>query len=176
MGKRNSVHCESIKKFVKFLETINISKTIIKEILKFQYADGTLNGTGKHRLSTAEYKNENKESIDIINKELNRDYVIKSVVNRFIVQGTQHQTHKIDLLLYGTPDDFFFITPKEIHEYMQSKINVQSSTIHLANLTLQPLSRVLNYKENMEYMRNWIQIKWYNLEDNVIEIMNNRYL
>ena len=51
---------------------------------------------------------------------------------------------------------------------------MQSSSIHFSNLTYQTQSRVLDYDLNKEYMRHWIQIKWYNLEDNIIEILNNR--
>lgn len=174
MGHRNSVHCESIKKFVKFLEKLNISKNTIKEILKYQYADGTINGTGNYRLSTVEYKKNNKDSIKQINNELNNPEILREAVNRFIIQGTQWHTHKIDLLIYGIPEDFFFITPKEIHTYVQSKKNMESSAIHFSCLTFQPLSRILDYNEKMEYMRDWIQIKWYNLEDNIIELMNQR--
>lgn len=174
MGHKNSVHCESIKKFKKFLENLNISQHTINEILRYQYADGTLDGTGKFRKSSVEYKQDNKESISSINKELNKQEVIQKVVNRFIIQGTQWHTNKIDLLVYGTPDDFFFIPPKEIHTYIMSKRNVESSAIHFSCLTVQPLSRVLDYNQKMEYMRHWIQIKWYNLEDNIIELMNER--
>ena len=174
MGHKNSVHCESIKKFKKFLESINISNHTINEILRYQYADGTLDGTGKFRKSALEYKQDNIESILSINKELNTEEVIKKVINRFIIQGTQLHTNKIDLLVYGIPDDFFFITPEEIYSFIISKRKIESSAIHFSCLTLQPLSRVLDYNEKMEYMRHWIQIKWYNLEDNIIELMNVR--
>lgn len=175
MGHKNSVHCESIKKFIKYLENLNVNKKIINELLKYQYADGTIDGTGKYRKSVLEYRKDNKESIFLINKELNNHEILKSIVNRFIIQGTQWQTHKIDLLVYGTPNDFFFITPKEIYLYILSKKDIQSSSLHFSCLTLQPMSRVLNYNEKKEYMRHWIQIKWYNLEDNIIEIMNERF-
>ena len=175
MGHKNSVHCESIKKFKIFLKSINVKQSIINEILSYQYADGTLDGTGKIRKSTEEYKKENKNSIIRINKELNKPEIIKKAVNRFIIQGTQCHTNKIDLLVYGTPNNFFFITPKEIHTYIMSKKDTESTSIHFSCLTFQPLSRVLNYNEKLEYMRNWIQIKWYNLEDNIIELMNERY-
>lgn len=175
MGKRNSVHCESIEKFVKFLESLNINKKIINQILRFQYADGTLNGSGTYRQSASEYKENNQMSIQIINRALNKKNIVLEAVNRFIIQGTQCHSKKIDLLVYGTPNDFLFVTPEEIYNYMQKKIEATSTTIHFSNLTLQPLSRVLNYNEKLEYMRNWIQIKWYNLEDNIIEIMGERY-
>ena len=168
MGHKNSVHCESIKKFKNFLKDLNLKEEIINEILRYQYADGTLDGTGKIRMSAAEYKLENPKSIDTINEELNRPEILSKIVNRFIIQGTQWHTHQISLLVYGTPDDFFFITPKEIYSYIINKKDIKSSAIHFSCLTLQPLSRVLDYNEKMEYMRHWIQIKWYNLEDNII--------
>lgn len=174
MGHRNSVHCETLKKFKKFLKSININKNIINEIVRYQYGDGTLDGSGKVRKSVSEYKLENKNTISIINKELNKLYVLKKIINRFIIQGTQWHTHKIDLLIYGTVEDFFFITPKEIYSYILSKKDIESSAIHFSCLTYQPMSRVLDFNEKMEYMRNWIQIKWYNLEDNIIELMNQR--
>ena len=52
MGHRNSVHCESIYKFKHFLEKLNVSKNVINEIFKYQYADGTMNGIGKFRKSS----------------------------------------------------------------------------------------------------------------------------
>ena len=174
MGHKNSVHCEPIKKFIRFLENNNISKKTINEILRYQYADGTINNTGKQRQSTVEYKKNNEESINFINQELNNSNLLNEAVNRFVIQGTQWHLHKVDLLVYGTPDDFFFLTPQDIYSYIQSKKNIVSSAIHFSCLTFQPLSRVLDYNEKMEYMRDWIQIKWYNLEDNIIEIMNNR--
>jgi len=174
-GHRNSIHCESIKKFISFLRDINVNNSVINEILKYQYADGTLNGTGNIRLSSSEYKQKNKESINLINKSLNSTKIIQEIVNRFIIQGTQKHSKKIDLLIYGTPYDFLFITPKEIHSYIRSKQNIESSAIHFSCLTLQPLSRVLNGNERLEYMRHWIQIKWYNLEDNIFEILNERF-
>ena len=174
MGHKNSVHCESITKFVKFLTSLNVSNKIIKEILKYQYADGTIDNTGKIRQSSAEYKKDNYESIKLINQELNTEKILNAAINRFVVQGTQWHTHKIDVLVYGTPNDFFYVTPLEMHKFILKKKNVDSSAIHFSFLTFQPLSRVLDYNEKMEYMRNWIQIKWYNLEDNIIEMMNDR--
>lgn len=174
MGHKNSIHCESIQKFIKFLESINIHPNIIKEILKFQYADGTINGTGKKRNSSMEYKQENENSIELINNEINNPKIIRKIVNRFLIQGTQWHSKKVDVLVYGTPADFFYISKGEIYKYILDKVNVKSSTIHFSCLTFQPMSRVLDYNEKMEYMRHWIQIKWYNLEDNIIEIMNQR--
>ena len=149
MGYRNSVHCESIDKFIKFLKSLEVSNYTISEILRYQYADGTLDNSGKNRISTSEYKLKNQDIIDKINIELNNPKIIHKIINRFIIQGTQWHLHKIDLLIYGTPNDFFFITPEEIYGYIESKIDNYSSSIHFSCLTFQPLSRVLNHNEKL---------------------------
>lgn len=56
-GIKNSVHVERISDFVHFLIENNIDREIIIEYLKYQYADGTTNGTGKIRLSALNTKN-----------------------------------------------------------------------------------------------------------------------
>ena len=125
MGKRNSVHCESVEKFVKFLENLEIRKDIINEILRFHYSDGTVDGTGQIRQSVVEYKHDNEESINLINYELAKKHIITAAVNRFLVQGTQNRANKIDLLIYGIPTNFFFATPNELNKYMQKKNQCQ---------------------------------------------------
>lgn len=176
IGKRNSVHCESINKFILYLKDLNIKKSIINKILKYHYGDGTKDGTGKKRLNVEQYKLKHHRSIFKVNKYLNNKEIIKRCINRFIIQGTQESSNKIDALIYGSPLDFLWIKVDDIYKYVLSKCNYKSSSIHFSCLTYQPLSRVLNFDKKSEYMRNWIQIKWYNLEDNIIEIMNQKTL
>lgn len=172
MGKRNSVHCESIDKFIIYLKSLNVKKNIINQILKYHYGDGTKDGTGKKRLCVEQYKKKHHRCIKKANKYLNNEDIIKSCVNRFIIQGTQESSNKIDALIYGNPLDFLWVKVDDIYKYILSKCKYKSSSIHFSCLTYQPMSRVLNFDKKSEYMRNWIQIKWYNLEDNIIEIMN----
>ena len=175
-GIKNSVHGEKLETFVKFLRKKGIDEFTLNELLKYHYADGTIDGSGKVRQSIIEYKINNQESIDNVNKVLNSKEILGSIINRFILQGTQGCFNKIDLLLYGSLDGFFYITPKEIISYIFSKRNIASSSIHFSCLTYQPQHRVLDYDKNKEEYRHCIQIKWYNLEDNIIEIMNRRFL
>ena len=176
MGHGNSVHGEKLEKFSKFLLNLNVPQDIINQILKYHYADGTLDGSGKVRISSQEYKEKSKNSIETINKFLNSEYIIKEAIKRFIIKGTQWHLNNIDVLVYGTYDNFLFVTVDEIYEYILSKSNNPSSAIHFSILTYQPESRVLNYDSMHEYQRHSIQIKWYNLEDNIIEILNNRVI
>lgn len=173
-GHRNSVHCEKLSKFINFLNSLNIDKNIINEILKYHFADGTTDGSGIDRISSKTYQLKNYELINNINKSINTTYILNKAINRFIIQGTQKQSACVDILVYGTPDDFFYVSRTEIYDFILSKIYTKSNSIHFSCLTFQPLSRVLDYNIKREYMRSWIQIKWYNLEDNIIELMNER--
>lgn len=105
-------------------------------------------------MSSAEYKINNEESINIINREINNNDILLSIINRFIIQGTQQHLHKIDLLVYGTPNDFLYITTEEIYSYILSKKNALSTAIHFYCLTYQPMATVLDYDEKKEYMRH----------------------
>ena len=55
-----------------------------------------------------------------------------------------------------------------------SKRNNYSSAIHFGSLTVQPKNRCLNYNPKYNNDRYLIQVKWYNLYDEIIEFMNNR--
>ena len=173
-GIKNSVHGEKVETFIRFLRKKGIDEFTINELLKYHYSDGTIDGSGKIRQSINEYKASNQEIIDKVNKTLNSQKILGPIINRFILQGTQGGFNRIDLLLYGTLDSFFYITPKEIISYIFSKKNTFSSSIHFSCLTYQPQHRALDYDETKEKYRHNIQIKWYNLEDNIIEIMNRR--
>lgn len=174
MGIRNSVHNEKVATFIKFLQSIKINQKVINELLKYHYGDGTLDGTGLVRQSVSEYKIENEESIKLINRMLNNKYIIKKFIDRFLIHGTQKQFHPIDVLIYGTPQNFLYITPKEIYKYILKNRNFESSAVHFSCLTYQPQARVLDFDKSKEYMREYMQIKWYNFGDNVIEILNSR--
>ena len=54
-GYKNSVHTEHIYSFIKYLRSCNMPEDLIGKLLRFQYADGTYNGTGKIRFSSSEY-------------------------------------------------------------------------------------------------------------------------
>lgn len=175
-GIRNSVHGEKIDKFIRYLKKINVNEEVINCILKYHYADGTIDGSGRIRQSLQDYKKEHYDEIKFINDSINKRDIVESIINRFLIQGTQTHTNKVDILVYGTPNDFFYILKEDIYNFMLSKLNYQSSAVHFSCLTFQPMSRVLDYDESKQERRQAIQIKWYNLEDNIIEIMNQKLL
>lgn len=169
-GVKNSVHVESIETFIEFLKENNISDKIINEFLKYHYADGTSVGNGKKRLSSAEYKINNQKEIDLINQSINNTKLLEKAINRFILQGN-NSLYEVNAIIYGVLEDFIWITNEEIKYIMKKHKNNYSSAIHFSGLTIQPMARNLNYNLKYEKDRYKIQVKWYNISDDIIEVM-----
>lgn len=174
MGMKNSVHVERISDFIHFLIENHISKEAVIAYLKYHYADGTTNGKGTVRLSADDYRKNHQDSVDKINRELNQEDILNKVVDRFILKGRTNVSD-VDVLIYGTPDDFLWICKDDIKKIIIDKKNIYSKAVHFGPLTCQPLDRCLNYNPKYESKRFCVQIKWYCLFDNILEIMNSNY-
>lgn len=172
-GIKNSVHVEGISSFIHFLIQNEVSRQNINEYLRYHYADGTTNGSGKNRISSAIYKINNQEAIDKINKQFNTEYMLLKIVDRFILKGNISEEN-IDALLYGTKNDFIWVKREEIKSIILSKKDKYSSAIHFGPLTVQPLDRCLNHNPKYEKRRFCVQIKWYNIFDDIIEYKNKQ--
>ena len=167
-GYKNSVHVERISDFIHFLIENNVDREIVIEYLKYHYADGSTNGKGNKRIPVEEYKKDNQSKIDKINKVLNDEKIIKKATNRFITRG-KNTDYFISAIIYGEVDDFIWATKEQIEEIILSKKDVYSSAVHFGALTCQPKNRCLNYNPLYEKDRYCVQIKWYNIFDNIIE-------
>lgn len=172
-GIKNSVHVERISDFVHFLIENNIDREIIIEYLKYQYADGTTNGTGKIRLSATEYKKSYQNKIDLINKHFNKKDIIENAINRFILKG-KNSDEEIDAIIYGIVEDFIWIKSENIKKTIISKKDEYSTGVHFSSLTIQPMNRCLNKNIKYNSKRFCVQVKWYNLCDDIIYNMNNK--
>jgi len=172
-GIKNSVHVEGISSFIHFLIQNGIRKEIIIEYLKYHYADGTTNGTGKERISVEDYKKNNQNKIDMINNAINNKSILYKAVKRFVLKGIENNEF-IDCLLFGVVDDFIWIKKEDIVKLIMGKINEYSSAVHFGPLTVQPMNRCLNYNPKYEKTRFCVQIKRYNIVDDIIEYMNNK--
>ena len=171
-GVKNSVHAEPISEFIHFLISNNMPRDMIINFLKYHYADGTTNNTGKVRLSISEYKETHREEIDEINKFINNESFLRKCIERFILKG-RNSYEKVDVIIYGVPDDFIWIKDKDIYEILLSHRYDYSTGIHFSHLSYQPLNRCLNYNPKYEKCRYISQLKWYNIGDDIIENMNN---
>ena len=130
---------------------------------------------GNKRLSALEYKSLFQYDIDLINKVFNNEDLLKKAVNRFVIRGN-NSSYDINALIYGEVDDFLFLTPDEIIDIVLSKKDIYSTAVHFGPLICQPKSRCLNYNPLYEKDRFCVQIKWYSLNDDIIEFMNNEVI
>lgn len=169
-GIKNSIHVERITDFIHFLISNGVSKENVVEYLKYHYADGSTNGKGCNRKSSEEYKLDNQTKIDRINKELNNTTILEKAIDRFIIRGN-NSNYDISALIYGEVDDFIWIKKEDIKQIIMSKRNIYSTSVHFSLLTVQPKNRCLNYNPQYEKDRFCVQIKWYNLFDDIIENM-----
>ena len=174
MGNRNSVHVESIENFIQFLKNHNIPNDIIKEYLRFHYADGTIDNTGSNRLSAEEYKYKYQDSLDKINNYFNDKNIIEDAIDRFVLIGNNSE-YSIDAMICGTPNDFLWITKKDIKNYLLDNINYCSSP-HFSELVCQPMARCINHNKKYERFREYVQIKWYSMFNNIIDQMNQKVM
>lgn len=172
-GVKNSVHVESINSFIKFLRSNGMKQSMVDKLLYYHYGDGTLNGTGSKRVSSEEYKQDHALEIEEINAFFNQEKIIKEAVTRFILLGN-NGTQPIDAILYGVKEDFIWITKEEILKVILSRQSIEATGLHFGSLFYQPMARCLNYNPKYEKQRHKIQIKWYHLSDDIIEMMNQR--
>jgi len=171
-GMKNSVHVERISDFIHFLIENKIDREVVIEYLKYHYADGSTNGKGTKRLSVEEYKKGNQESIDKINKSLNNEKLLKNAIDRFVTKG-KNSKYYIDAIVCGEVDDFVWITKEDIVKVILSKKDDYSTGVHFGPLSCQPKNRNLVNNSKYEKDRYCVQIKWYNLFDDILENMNN---
>lgn len=167
-GRCNSVHLESIETFVDFLRRNSIPQNIINKFLYYHYADSTIDGTGTKRLSVKEYKELNQKDIDIINDNFNKEDIIKKAIERFLIVGKFYDS--VDIIIYGTIDNFYWITKSQVFDLILSKKDEYSTGVHFGPLFCQPWTRNLQFKPSDEYKRHYVQIKWYSLFNDIINI------
>ena len=175
MGSRNSVHVEHIKDFISFLKENNIPKNTIDDFKRFIYADGTNNNTGIKRLSAEEYKIDYQVEIDAINKYFMDREIIAKAIDRFILKGNNGE-YSISAIILGTPEDFIYIKQEDIIEILLLHAESYCTSPHFSDLVCQPMNRCINRNPKYEKFRNYIQIKWYRLFDDIIEQMNNNII
>lgn len=169
-GIKNSVHLESINCFIKFLKELKIDQEIINLFLYYHYADGTTDGTGNNRISSEEYRKSHMLDIVKINKVFNKRKYIKKFTERFILRGNM-SPYEVDAIIYGVVNDFIWITNKEIKFIIRKHLEDNTQALHISCLSIQPWARNLNYNIKYEKNRHFVQIKWYNLCDKIIETM-----
>lgn len=172
IGSRNSVHLESINSFCEFLAKIKINKKIIDKYLYYHFADGTIDGTGKDRISKDLYYENHMDDIHLINCVFNKANVVSQVIDRFVLYG-KNSKYPIAAIICGSVNDFMWLTRDEIIDAISNTKVYNSTGVHFGPLFCQPQNRCLNRNPKYENTRYNVQVKWYSLFDDIIKYRNN---
>lgn len=111
----------------------------------------------------------------MINEEFNQKELLFKAIDRFVLSGN-YSDITIDGILFGVRDDFIWIKKEDIIKIILAKRSTYSTGVHFGPLNVQPLDRCLNYNPKYEKQRFCVQIKWYNLADDIIQIMNEHVM
>lgn len=168
-GSRNSVHLEKIDNFIIFLRKNKIKE--YDKLLYYLYSDGTNNNTGEHRISSAEYRINHKEDINKINNSLKK--IKLKLIFRFLIQADVKYKIPVDAFIYGYIADFLWVTSDEVFHYFKNN-DISSEGVHVGSLFIQNWNKNLIRNPKYEYCRDYIQVKWYSMFDDIIKIMCNR--
>lgn len=161
MGKTNTVHNEYIYSFTNYLVKEKVPLKIINIILEYFFADVTHNGSGARNLTFPDYKLKIKRKIKKVNKYfMKHEELLVKLIKRFVIGKT-------DILIHGTVDNFTYVTKDEIIKLLLECKNEPSSTIHFSKLIFATKSR------NNQIDKFILQIKWYNLKDDIDIIRKN---
>ena len=120
-------------------------------------------------------KKDNQISINKINKIFNSEKILKEAIERFIIKGNNSEYY-IATIIYGEVNDFVWATRDDIKDIVFLKKDMYSTAVHFWPITCQPKNRCLNYNPKYEKDRFCVQLKWYNLYDDIIENMNNKVM
>ena len=161
-GINNSMHVE-----------MKIGREHVMTYLKYHYADGTTNGKGEYRMSVQEYKLLHQEEINQLNTCLNHPFVLRQAINRFVLMG-RNSEEKIDGIIYGVVNDFIFISAQDIIRVIESKKDISMTGVHFGPLCCQPMTRNLNYNPLYEKKRFCVQIKWYDIYEDIVDYMRKK--
>lgn len=172
-GSGNSIHQESLGRFIEFLKSEKIPSKIINDLLLYHYGDGTINNTGKIRYKAQDFSNMHPELVSSLNTCFSNKFFLKKVVMRFIFKGNIENAPIADYLYHGTVHNGVWASRNEIMNFIENNI-VSSKALSFGVLTYQVWNRNLSFKHKMEQRREQIQIKWGKMEETLLEITSRR--
>lgn len=170
-GKNNSVHCENIQDFKRYLINLNIPYKIIDKYISYHYGyrkndDETTDFT--QQLSSEEYKELYQHEINDFNQTINKTRIIVDMIDRFLVRG-RNSDYDIDALVSGLVDDYVWILKYDLYDLILSKKDFNYTSPHIACMTIGPKKRNLNGNSLNVKDRYQVCIRWNFIRENIIE-------
>jgi hypothetical protein len=169
-GTSNSIHCEEIQEFKRFLEKIPIPYYIVNYYLSYHYGharDSLDNVIYDSLLSAEEYKSFFQNEINIFNNSINKTKIIIEMIDRFIIRG-KNSDYDIDALVCGKVDDYVWILKYDLYDLVLENRRDDYTSPHIACMTLGPKKRNLDRKERVCKERYLVVARWTCIRDDII--------
>lgn len=154
-GKDPSIHHESFSSFQRFLRRLGVDDRTLKIIRFFHYGDSKRLGNYDSPLTAAELKEQYGPYLLEASKNLDTERIIKAVINRAILKGTEPKRIPIDFLYFGDLEHGKMLSTDELSEMVLANREHGKSAIHFGGLNYMPNSRRPGDKQ-----RNYMRIKW----------------
>lgn len=163
MGTGNAVHQEGIHTFIPFCkEELGMNSEQEVAMLELIYGDGTIDGKSipENRLNDLQLKTEYASQINMVQRFIDDNK--KELIERFLVygKGGKIKNIKSDYIYYGTDVTGRIAPYPDVVEYLVSQENSKSALLAIGSLTIQTWNRNMGGKQENEYKRNSIQVKW----------------
>lgn len=174
-GRNNSIHCEQIQEFKRYLEKLKIPYKTIDKYMGYHYGyqrDENGNTDFSVLLSAEEYKKLYQNEIDIFNESINKTRIIVDMIDRFIIRG-RNSDYDIDALISGTIDDYVWIMKHDLYDLILSKRCMDFTSPHIACMTIGPKKRCLDGTSNNVKDRYLICVRWNFLRENIMEFQSS---
>lgn len=177
-GMADTVHEEQLSSVITFLHRIGISDETLETIRLFQYADGTIDGTGSHRMNWREAYETYDERIKKANIELNssKKQLLK-IMDRFLFQGVDNEAVFADAIYHGNIEDGVLVLRHQFERYFLFKSWKKYDSFHIGPIIIKPHSRFIgmdNKEIKNEHLRHRMQFRWPKLKEDMI-YMNKYY-
>ncbi len=165
-GSGNSVHQENIDEFISFLdEETNLTIEIANNLRYFIWGDGTLDGSAdfNQRKNANTIIKENSKLTESLQNYFNRNKEI--LIDRFIKTGADKNSEPADYIYYGSKLNGIASKSDKVVGYLSG---LKKRPLSVGGLNFQAWNRILDGNKNFEWKRGDIQLKWGNIEKDLI--------
>lgn len=80
---------------------------------------------------------------------------------------------KVDAFIHGTINGFIWSTSDEVQRFLEDE-EIFSTSVHTSKLYIQNWDKNLKRNPKYESCREYIQVKWFSIYDDIINIMTKR--
>lgn len=165
-GMSSQVHCEDLTIFLDWLKRHNIPEYILNCIRKYHYADGTLDGTGKERLSQNRAMIVYEQEIKDINEALNEDrFFVRDLARRVVFDGNDPLKPSADFLYHGDIEEGEICSMESVLRYCKNKRADSIIMPHIGRIMIRPYARYLSGQDTHPEKRHkvvfeWVRMNW----------------